>query len=127
MALPKGVTRETHWAKVVVGAVPAGVAVDPVDNSQQRAALGSGLDPERHDAVRERSAFLPHSVPHLHAGNGRNRLWLGEVRLRQPSLAKGRNGDRPPYLFRRRVEFVFERDFGFTFGLLARLARNVAH
>ncbi len=84
---------------------------------------GPRLDPEGDGAVGKWSAFLPHSVPDLDAGNGRDGLGFGEIGLRQPSLAKGREGDRPPHLFRSRVEFELERDFGF----LAGIARNVAH
>ena len=94
-----------------------------MDNAQQRAALKPGLDPERDGAFRERSAFLPHPVADLDAGNGRDRLRLGKVGIRQPSLAKGGDGDGPPDLFRLGVEFVLERDFGFVFSFLARVAR----
>src|SRR5271157_5165795 len=82
----------THAAKVVIRAIAACVALNPMDDPEQRAALKPGLDLERDRAFRERSAFLAHSVADLHAGNGRDGLWLGEIRLRQPSLAKGRNG-----------------------------------
>jgi len=49
---------ETHEAKVVVGAVPASVALDPMGDPEQRAAPKSGLDPERNGAFWERSAFM---------------------------------------------------------------------
>ena len=84
-----------------------------MDDPEQRAALNSRLDLERHGAFREWSAFVPHSVPDLDAGNGRDGLRLGEVSLGQPSLAKSRNRDGPPYLVRRSVEFILERDLGF--------------
>ena len=94
-----------------------------MDDPEQRAALRSGLNPERHGAVWKWSGLLPHSVPDLDAGNGCDGLWLSEVRLGQPSLAKGRNGYGAPYLLRRRLELILERDFRF----LTRVARHIAH
>ena len=61
---------------------------------------------------------------YLDAGNGRDGLGRGKVGSRQPSLAKSRNRDGPPHLFRRRVEFVFDGDLEL---LLTRLGRNVTH
>ena len=57
------------------------------------------------------------------AAIGRDRLGLRKVRLGQPSLAKGGDRDGAPDLLWRRVELIFERDFGF----LTRVARHVAH
>src|SRR5579872_285268 len=98
-----------------------------VDDAQQRAALRSWLDPEGDGAVRERGALLAHPVADLDAGNGGDRLGLGEVGLRQPSLAEGGKRDGAPDLFRLGVELDLERDFGFVFRFVAGIARRVAH
>ena len=56
-----------------------------MDDPEQRAALNSGLDPEGYGAFRERSAFLPHPVPDLHARNGRDGLRPADRRHPNPA------------------------------------------
>ena len=92
-----------------------------MDDPEQRPALRSRLDPEGDGAVRKRSAFVPHPVADLDARNGGDGLGLGKVGPRQPSLAKGGDGDGAPDLFRRGVEFELKRDLG-LFGFLAAIA-----